>query len=205
MENFFATTSDNALVQVGQLHSYLLPSTQTKAALSQYLSPLGEFEYLAPQPVEALHLTVTRLKQADTKGLSAAIEHLIAAPEITSLPVLHGTWQAPICENSSVIMRCDIPDFDQLCDASERAAQRVLGRDAVCYPRPYTSHLTLAYGLGSGADEPVIRALTNCRAASSEEVLEHEVFTSLAWCMVRQNPLSGTYTFEVLAVTEFGR
>lgn len=203
MDNFFATTTDDASVQAGQLHSYLLPSLQTKTALAAYLAPLGQFDYLAPQPREALHLTVTRFKQASTDSLPAAIEQLTSAAEITALPALRGTWQAPICENSSVIMRCTLPGFAQLCEASERAAKRVLGADAVCYPRPYTSHLTLAYGVSSGPDDPVLESLENVKAGLAEDVSADELFTSLAWCMVKQNPLAGTYTFQVLGVTEF--
>lgn len=202
MDNFFDHTVDDELVQQGQLHAYLLPSRRTNQAFAHYCKALKELEFLAPQPPDALHLTVGRFKQADTEELRSALPALVEAQPLRSLSPLTGTWHTPTCENSSVIVRCDLPGWRELVEAAEASAQSVLGAEVAAYPPPFAAHLTLAYGIASGEDEAALRCVDATSRALGERYPKTEQFHSVAWCLVVQHAAAGTYTFEVLAATE---
>ncbi|MFP7706854.1 hypothetical protein [Trueperella sp. LYQ141] len=203
MEDFFATTTDDELVAAGQLHAYLIPEPTSRREIFKYRDAFVDLDYLAPQPEEALHLTVARFKQADDASLRELLPELANNSHIRALPVLSGRWHDPICANRSAIMHCDIPRWDELIAATNACAHEVLGSDAVCYPAPFASHLTLAYGIGQGADDCVVSAMSECRRTRNITLPTQEVFSCLAWCMVRQHRDQGIYTFEVLTTTPF--
>ncbi|PIN51231.1 hypothetical protein CT171_05825 [Trueperella pyogenes] len=214
MHSFFTDPATH-IGPEGQLHVWAMAKAEVRSALAPFAQACAGFDCLGIQPLSALHATVLRLAppDGDVAAFCAAFRR-----ECEGLGELHLPVQWPVVMEDSVIcVGPKTPQWDRLICATERASIQAFGDEAAPYNPPFGPHLTVAYGVCDGIDEPIITALQHVREHVPEEARQvrpkddaEDVATdrgqlcvldidSVVLVRVYQDRQAGTYTCDVLA------
>ena len=202
VEDFFATTVDDWTDPAGMLHAYLVPDATTLGRLAPVVAAISQLDYLAPQPIDALHATIQRFPFLIRDLDGAALGRLrgIATDDGTRLAPVRLRFDAPAPVVNAVLIRAVGDDqWAGLLRVVRGAATAALGPRAEHYGPPFGPHITLAYATATGDDGEIASALA--ADSSTAAPVGEMVFREIAWCAVHQNREAGTYTFETLFAT----
>ncbi|MEW6897155.1 hypothetical protein V3M69_05925 [Trueperella pyogenes] len=216
MHSFFTDPATH-IGPEGQLHVWAMAKAEVRRALTPFAQACDAFDCLGLQPPSALHATVLRLAphDGDVAAFCAAFRR-----ECDGLGELHLPVQWPaVVEDSVICLGATTPQWDRLICATKRASIQAFGDEATPYNPPFSPHLTIAYGVCEGDDEPIVAALQQVRVhmlrdtddgrthdaddTAADAIGEDQFCTldidSVVLARVYQDRQVGTYTCDVLA------